>query len=132
MIKSTHPRKNLLLISQLIGSQFRSSKSARNEIFYYFIMRDTLIFSMLFVLLLVVVVKSTSYDNVKLEVYIESGCPVSQTFLLGELTRVLALPDVANITDFKYVPFGNSFFNKTINTFQYVFYTLYHIISKSH
>lgn len=46
--------------------------------------------------------------NVFLEVYIESGCPVSQGFILGELTSVLAMPDIKAITDFKYVPYGNS------------------------
>jgi hypothetical protein len=71
-----------------------------------------------FVLLCAAVRSTEVYDNVKLEVYIESGCPISQGFLLGELTTVLAMPDIANITDFKYVPFGNSFFNETAQGFQ--------------
>jgi hypothetical protein len=57
-------------------------------------------------------------DNVKLEVYIESGCPVSQAFLLGELTDVLSMEDIVAIVDFKYVPFGNAHFNKTLGTYQ--------------
>lgn len=58
------------------------------------------------------------YENVKLGVFIESGCPISQAFIAGELTSVLAMPDIKNITDFKYVAFGNSFFNETLKAFQ--------------
>ena len=65
-----------------------------------------------------VVVGAGGFDHVKLEVYIESGCPISQAFVLGELTTVLGLPDIRAITDFKYVPFGNSFFNGTTKAFQ--------------
>jgi hypothetical protein len=61
---------------------------------------------------------SVKADNVKLEVYIESGCPVSQAFLLGELTDVLSMEDIVAIVDFKYVPFGNAHFNKTLGTYQ--------------
>lgn len=57
-------------------------------------------------------------DRVKLEVYIESGCPVSQAFVLGELTTILYTPDIMAVTDFKYVPFGNSFFNGTTKLFE--------------
>jgi hypothetical protein len=59
-----------------------------------------------------------SADNVKLEVYIESGCPVCQAFFLGELTDVLSLPDIRAVTDFKFVPFGNAFYNGTIESYQ--------------
>ena len=61
---------------------------------------------------------SEEYENVKLEVYVESGCPVSQAFILGELTAVFAMPDIVNITDYKYVPFGNSFVNQTTKAYQ--------------
>lgn len=64
------------------------------------------------------VISFATYANVKLEVYIESGCPISQAFVLGELTTVLAMPDIKNITDYKYVPFGNSFFNTTKEAYQ--------------
>lgn len=65
-----------------------------------------------------VAVGSKEYKNVQLEVYIESGCPISQAFLLGELTSVLAMPDIVKITDFKYVAFGNSFYNESTKAFQ--------------
>ena len=63
-------------------------------------------------------ISATDVEKVKLEVYIESGCPVSQAFFVGELTRVLSMPDINSITDFKYVPFGESFYNQTLGTFQ--------------
>ena len=53
----------------------------------------------------------TTIDNTKvhLEVYIESGCPISQGFMKNELTYVLSLQDIVDILYFKYVPFGNSY-----------------------
>jgi len=67
------------------------------------------------------VISGKTKDNslhVKLEVYIESGCPISQGFLLGELTDVLSLSDIVAITDFKYVAFGNAFYNQTLGTYE--------------
>lgn len=69
-------------------------------------------------ILSLVLTVSVGSENVKLEVYVESGCPISQAFILGELTTVLAMPDIKNITDYKYVPFGNSFVNETTKTYQ--------------
>ena len=71
-----------------------------------------------FYLLSSLLISATEVEKVKLEVYIESGCPVSQAFFVGELSRVLAMPDINSITDFKYVPFGESFYNQTLGKFQ--------------
>jgi hypothetical protein len=75
---------------------------------------------MLFFLFLsaIIAVYSIGSDHVDLEVYIESGCPVSQAWLLGELTDVFSLTDIVAIIDFKYVPFGSSFFNTTSLSYQ--------------
>ena len=67
-----------------------------------------------FVLLLMnlLFVNALQYDtSVKLEVYIESGCPVSQGFINNELNNVLNMTDIISILDYKYVPFGTSYRN---------------------
>jgi hypothetical protein len=57
----------------------------------------------------VVAEKQTSSAAVKLEVYIESGCPVSQGFIADELTDVLARSDIVSILNYKFVPYGNTY-----------------------
>ena len=46
---------------------------------------------------------------VKLEVYIESGCPVSQGFIADELTDIMSRSDIVSILEYKFVPFGNTY-----------------------
>ncbi len=48
---------------------------------------------------------TADYPNVKLEVYMEALCPSCQELTTGSLSQVLAMDDIAAITDFKIVPY---------------------------